>query len=899
MPSPTLADVAYQPSDIERVRAATNIVELLEGVTTVKKTGRTYKAICPFHQEKTPSLSIDVTQGLFHCLAGETGVVTWEGVVPIAKLAGGRHRLLTTGGVWVDAPIRSFGVQRLWEVRLTRNRVSKTLYATSGHRWLLRGRHKLEEVTTENLKAGMRLAYAYPNTGGAGRTAPAPFGVAQGFVFGDGTSGPYGSVARFAGEKDSEMLRFFPEAKEWSTEPGVIKVGRLPKAFKEFPSLDEAPGHLYGWLAGYFAADGCVSRDGQVTMASSNRENLEFVRTLANRLGIGTHAIKRQSRKGYGDVPTSLYSVTFIGSMLSPEFFVLSKHRERFERHTMTRTGPERKGWVVREVRPTDRVEEVFCATVEDTHTFTIEDNILTGNCFGCGVGGDVYKFVQMTQGLGFNESVEYLASRAGVTLHRDPAAARRKGEREALVEAVRLAVDFYVDRLRSAGDAGKARAYLRGRGYDGSVIELFQIGYAPEQWDALVTHLRDHKVPEKVMIGAGLAARTSRGRLRDWFRGRVMFPIHDLRGDPVGFGARLLEGNGPKYLNTPETRLYQKARLLYGLNTAKTHISRSGFSVIVEGYTDVIGMHLAGLEEAVATCGTALGEDHFDLLRRFSDRVILAFDADEAGAGAAIRGDKLETPVRLELDLRVAVMPEGKDPADLVQDGDLTTLRTAIDQSIPLLQFRLDRELGQFDLSEPEARARAIRSTTSLVARQPDPLVRREYARFIARRVGSEFEPIYADVERLVTGKPSKPVAAPRPSGVEKAERQLLRVLSVNDPRLEGLQIDADLFGGDTNREAFTLLQEALEGLPPGKPPDLAAVVGERDDAVAKLIRSLLVDERPMEDPSLLLRRLEVAALDTQIAEIRRKLDRTDDDTYSTLLAELVRLERTKRELE
>ncbi|MDH3399277.1 MAG: CHC2 zinc finger domain-containing protein, partial [Acidimicrobiia bacterium] len=631
--------MAFHRDDIERVRHATNIVELLEGVTTVRKRGRTFTAICPFHQEKTPSLSIDVGQGLYHCLAGDTGVLTWEGVVPIEKLAGGTHRLLTTGGVWVDAPISSFGEQRLWGIRLSRNRVSKTIYATSGHRWLVRNGRRVVEVTTQHLEPRMPLAYAYPNNGGASRVPPAPFGVAQGFVFGDGTSTPYGSIAQFAGAKDRDMLRFFPEARRWETVPGVVKIGRLPKSFKGLPSLDEARGHLYGWLAGYFAADGCVSLDGQVTMASANRDYLEYVRTLASRLGIGTYGIKRQDRVGYNKNASPPYSVTFVNSMLDPTFFVLGKHRERFEQYARTRTGPERKGWVIQEIKQTNRVEEVFCATVDGTHAFVLEDNILTGNCFGCQAGGDVFKFVQETQGLDFSEAVEQLAGRAGIALQRDPEAIRRKGEREGLIEATRAAVDFYHERLKKNQDAGGARSYLRGRGYEVDVIDRFQLGYAPggDEWDALVTHLREAGVSEKVMIAAGLAARTSHGRLRDWFRGRVMFPIFDLRGDPVGFGARILEGEGPKYLNSPETRIYQKARLLYGLNWAKSDITRAGYSLVVEGYTDVIGLHGAGMPQAVATCGTALGEEHFDLLRRFAERVVLAFDADQAGAGAAI----------------------------------------------------------------------------------------------------------------------------------------------------------------------------------------------------------------------------------------------------------------------
>ena len=157
---------------------------------------------------------------------------------------------------------------------------------------------------------------------------------------------------------------------------------------------------------------------------------------------------------------------------------------------------------------------------------------------------------------------------------------------------------------------------------------------------------------------------------MRDWFHGRVLFPIHDLRGDPVGFGGRLLEGEGPKYLNTPETKLYQKARLLYGLDKAKAPITRAGRSVVVEGYTDVIACHRNGIPEAVATCGTALGEEHIDLLRRFADRVVLAFDADQAGAGAALRGGQLKSPFEMGLDLRVAMMPAGSDPADLARTG-------------------------------------------------------------------------------------------------------------------------------------------------------------------------------------------------------------------------------------
>lgn len=557
-------------------------------------------------------------------------------------------------------------------------------------------------------------------------------------------------------------------------------------------------------------------------------------------------------------------------------------------------------------VKRTGRTYKAICPFhQEKTPSLSIDPGQGLFHCFGCGAGGDVFKFVEMTQGLDFSEAVEYLASRAGIPLQRDPKAAKARGEREALVEVLKLAVDFYRERLKKGADAGPARSYLRGRGYDGDVIDRFDLGYAPDSWTALVDHLRDRKVPEKVMVGAGLAVRTSRGRLRDWFRGRIMFPIFDLRGDPVGFGARIVEGDGPKYLNSPETRLYQKARLLYGLNWAKADIARSGYSIVVEGYTDVIAMHLAGMPQAVATCGTALGEEHFDLLRRFADKIVLAFDADQAGAGAALRGDELETPVRLDLDVRVAVMPEGRDPADLAQEGDVDLLAKAVDGSRPLLQFRLEQELAGFDLSEPEGRARAIRRTAELLARQPDQTVRREYARFVARKVGTEFEAILAAVERA--RRPSSRGAQPpdaveevpeRPTGVQRAERELLRVMAANDPRLEGLVVTEDLFSTALHRSVLEVIRDATRDLPPGQTPELGAVIGERDDPAARLVRALLLDDRPLGDPAGLVRRLRVAGIEQEIATVRRELEGTEagSERHSQLLTELIALERRKR---
>ncbi len=230
-------------------------------------------------------------------------------------------------------------------------------------------------------------------------------------------------------------------------------------------------------------------------------------------------------------------------------------------------------------------------------------------HCFGCGKSGDLFRFVQEIHHLDFNDAVELLARRAGVPLHRDPEAARRKSRREALIGAVEKAVEFYHRRLRQAPDAATARGYLRGRGYGTDQVAAYRLGYSPEGGDELVRSLRDEQIPEEVMLAAGLAARSRSGRLFDRFRDRVMFPIFDVRGDAVGFGARLLGGEGPKYLNSPDSAIYQKSYLLYGLNWAKSEIVRRGMAVVVEGYTDVIALAEAGRPLGVATCGTALGE--------------------------------------------------------------------------------------------------------------------------------------------------------------------------------------------------------------------------------------------------------------------------------------------------
>lgn len=544
----------------------------------------------------------------------------------------------------------------------------------------------------------------------------------------------------------------------------------------------------------------------------------------------------------------------------------------------------------------------------EKTPSLSIDGARGLYHCFGCGKSGDVYRWVQETQSVDFAGAVELLARRAGVTLTLDPEAAKRRSQRERLVEATSLAVAFYTDRLKSGADAGSARAYLRSRGYDSDVVTQFSLGYSPEGWEELVTHLRNLGIRDDTMQKAGLASGTKRGGVVDRFRGRVMFPVFDLRGDPVGFGARILDGDGPKYLNTPETPIYHKSRLLYGLNWAKSDIVRRDTAVVVEGYTDVIALHGADMPIAVATCGTALGEDHLDLLRRFSERVVLAFDADEAGSGAALRGFDRSVPG--DLDLRVAVLPEGKDPADVVQEGGIETLRTAVSESLPLLQVRIDAELAKFDLDEPEARSRAVRSAAAVIALHPDVMTRHEYANGVSRRTGVEtrfIEQSITEARRSAHSKrsgerPTSPEQAPVDHAASyKVEVELLRAMLANDERLAGLDFGVKLFSDTQTIDAFPTVEALLEGLEPGAAPDLGAAIGSDESAQGDLLRALALDVRPIENPAELVSRLEVGRIDDEIATIKRALQTmsqdADEQGYSELLQRLVALEQQKRQ--
>ncbi len=365
--------------------------------------------------------------------------------------------------------------------------------------------------------------------------------------------------------------------------------------------------------------------------------------------------------------------------------------------------------------------------------------------CFGCQKSGDAITFVREMEHLDFVDAVRRLADRAGITIRED-GGGRETQKRKVLLEAMERATEWYHQRLLTGADAGQARDYLRSRGYDGEIVRKFRLGWAPDGWDALCTALH---LSEDVATGAGLGFLNERGRIQDAFRSRVLFPICDPSGNPVALGGRVLPGSSDpaKYKNSTETPIYSKRRTLYALNWAKQDVIASGEVVVCEGYTDVIGFFEAGVPRAVATCGTALAEEHVRLLKNFATRVVLAFDADGAGQSAA--GRFYEWERTLEIDVAVAALPPGSDPADLAR-SDPAALRAAVSGAKPFLQFRLERILDAADLSTPEGRARAADHALAAVAEHPDDLVRDQYVMQVAERCRLEPASLRDRLERI-----------------------------------------------------------------------------------------------------------------------------------------------------
>lgn len=490
----------------------------------------------------------------------------------------------------------------------------------------------------------------------------------------------------------------------------------------------------------------------------------------------------------------------------------------------------------------------------EKSASFSINADEGLYYCFGCQAKGDVITFVREVDHLGFVEAVERLAGRAGIELRYDEA---REGQdrqrRSRLTEALERAVEWYHQRLLTGADAAPARAYLRSRGYDGDVVRAFRIGWAPADWDALARALR---LPDDVLRDTGLGIVNRRGNQQDSFRSRVMFPIFDAAGKPVAFGGRILPGGeGPKYKNSPETPVYSKSRTLYGLNWAKGDVVTAGEVIVCEGYTDVIGFFVAGMRRAVATCGTALADEHFRMLKNFARRIVLAYDADAAGQSAAARFYDWER--RYEVDVAVAALPSGSDPGDLAR-RDPSALEHAVSAAQPFLAFRLERVLAAGDLRTPEGRARAAESALAVIAEHPSELVRDQYLMQVADRCR-------LDPDRLRRAPAGAPTAA-QPSGAAPTRRR-----EAGGPEIEALRLavhrrdevahrlHAVLFAEERNLGAYAALAASA---------NVHDAIAAADPEAAHLLQRLAVEEASTE-PDDVVARLVDRATHRALAEL------------------------------
>ncbi|MEH0845477.1 DNA primase [Micromonospora sp. CPCC 205711] len=555
--------------------------------------------------------------------------------------------------------------------------------------------------------------------------------------------------------------------------------------------------------------------------------------------------------------------------------------------------------------------------------------------CFGCGAGGDAIKFLMDAEHLSFVESVERLADRVGIQLRyleNDNAAPRarpQQGQKQRLVAAHAAAVEFYRAQLSTAG-ARPAREFLAQRGFDRAAAERYGCGFAPDAWDLLTKHLRQQGFSHDELVTAGLSRPSRSGTLIDRFRRRLMWPIRDITGDVIGFGARKLfaDDDGPKYLNTPETPIYKKSHVLYGIDQAKREIAKQGKVVVVEGYTDVMACHLAGVTTAVATCGTAFGSDHIAVLRRLlldtdavAGEVIFTFDGDAAGQKAALRA--FEDDQRFVGRTFIAVSPDNMDPCDLrLAKGDLA-VRDLVARREPLVDFALRHVINRYDLDTVDGRVEAMRRAAPLVAKIKDREKRPEYVRKLAGDLGMEIEP----VQRAVLAADAAPdtggrtgpaparsrVAEPAADSPQSmVEREALK-LALQEPVLAGPMFDAVEASAYRHpvhaavRAAITAAGGAAAAA--GGAVWISSVRDACDDLVAQAligelsVEPLRIDGDP--DPryvSITVAQLQWGSVTARIRDLKSKIQRinpvNNKDEYFALFGELLSLEQHARAL-
>jgi len=532
----------------------------------------------------------------------------------------------------------------------------------------------------------------------------------------------------------------------------------------------------------------------------------------------------------------------------------------------------------------------------ERTPSFGIDPAQKVYYCFGCQASGDVFTFVQETEGVDFKGALELLAERYGVELQReeeDPREAERRKHRERLLELLSRTASYYERFLWESGEASPAREYLAGRGLGEEILKEFRVGYAPSAWDRVLLASRRGGFSEQELYTTGLAQRSKEnGRMYDRFRSRIMFPLADVRGRVLGFGARAMrEEQRPKYLNTSDNDVYHKGLHLYGSDLARAHATRAGEVILCEGYTDVIALHQAGMRNAVGLMGTALTGEQVGELARMSQTVLLALDADSAGQEAMLKASGLAAKRKLEL--RVVPLAAGADPAEMIQHDGAEAIKAAVARSVPFVRFRVERVLAGGDDSSPEGRDRIIEQLRPVFATLPPSAMRMELTRIVSGRLALPESlaetllagegsvqgrlPGTAQTGRPADGRQAVPKRPQRGSDVtrrEDTERAFL-ALCIASPEegeraLASLDLDEHFSGGLLRRVARRLSAGELRA-PMSDPPGAEERL-EDDPQLKGLLAELVVEAgREKSDTAM----LEVQRLQLELARVERQIQR------------------------
>ena len=393
-------------------------------------------------------------------------------------------------------------------------------------------------------------------------------------------------------------------------------------------------------------------------------------------------------------------------------------------------------------------------------------------HCFGCNTGGDVFSFLMKKENLDFGEALRLLAQRAGVTIPSRPGRDEEKEEKERLFKINEAAAQYFQNLLLNSPGGAKARNYVQSRGFTEKTASEFQMGYSLNEWDDLKKHLQERGYTEDELVQVGLIVKSESGRTYDRFRDKLMFPILDIKGHVIGFGARVLDDSLPKYMNSPQTPAFDKSRNLYGINLSAAAIRQQDTAVIVEGYVDVITAHQNGFNNVVASMGTAVTEAQVSSLKRLSRNLVLALDADAAGEEAMLRAVSYENI--LESEIRVAILPQGKDPDDVIKE-DADNWKKLLSEALPIVDYTINMLTSKLDLDTARDKSLAVKELLPVIAEMKDKVRQAHYIQKLARLVNVEERTIEAELSRLKPVPERKRVSAQAPEKVTYAPRTLL----------------------------------------------------------------------------------------------------------------------------